>query len=121
MAEQGFVRHRTEGGAGGYPGCHPGRDVLPRLAGITRQVDEAGGTRNPRRLIRVDMADPHHGQCVSAVFITFSGNCKKALTHYQSCFGGDLQFELFGKTLRSEEHTSELQSREKLVCRLLLE
>src|SRR5690606_8094310 len=25
------------------------------------------------------------------------------------------------KTLRSEEHTSELQSREKLVCRLLLE
>src|SRR5690606_40045277 len=26
-----------------------------------------------------------------------------------------------GGTLRSEEHTSELQSREKLVCRLLLE
>src|SRR5207302_10364620 len=27
----------------------------------------------------------------------------------------------FGRTLRSEEHTSELQSRENLVCRLLLE
>src|SRR5690606_39676943 len=26
-----------------------------------------------------------------------------------------------GRTLRSEEHTSELQSRENLVCRLLLE
>ena len=26
-----------------------------------------------------------------------------------------------GKALRSEEHTSELQSRENLVCRLLLE
>src|SRR5436309_11892943 len=26
-----------------------------------------------------------------------------------------------GKSLRSEEHTSELQSRENLVCRLLLE
>src|SRR5690606_39342461 len=28
---------------------------------------------------------------------------------------------LFGHSLRSEEHTSELQSRENLVCRLLLE
>src|SRR5690606_42113538 len=27
----------------------------------------------------------------------------------------------FGKAIRSEEHTSELQSRENLVCRLLLE
>src|SRR5690606_39465877 len=27
----------------------------------------------------------------------------------------------YGKRLRSEEHTSELQSRENLVCRLLLE
>src|SRR5690606_40434430 len=27
----------------------------------------------------------------------------------------------FGQVLRSEEHTSELQSRENLVCRLLLE
>src|SRR5690554_2877775 len=30
-------------------------------------------------------------------------------------------FGLKGKTLRSEEHTSELQSRPHLVCRLLLE
>ena len=29
----------------------------------------------------------------SAFFITFSGNCKEALTFYQSCFGGRLQFE----------------------------
>src|SRR5690606_40152529 len=29
--------------------------------------------------------------------------------------------DLIGLTGRSEEHTSELQSREKLVCRLLLE
>src|SRR5690606_42097554 len=29
--------------------------------------------------------------------------------------------DLDGKTVRSEEHTSELQSRENLVCRLLLE
>src|SRR5437870_4984559 len=30
-------------------------------------------------------------------------------------------FAIFGKNLRSEEHTSELQSRGHLVCRLLLE
>src|SRR5690606_39392592 len=41
-------------------------------------------------------------------------------------FPADLVRELgklgvFGVTLRSEEHTSELQSRENLVCRLLLE
>src|SRR5690606_39684469 len=29
--------------------------------------------------------------------------------------------EILGDKIRSEEHTSELQSREKLVCRLLLE
>ena len=31
----------------------------------------------------------------SAVFITFPGNCKKALTFYQSCFGGTLDLEPF--------------------------
>ncbi|MGV3762570.1 glyoxalase [Parapedobacter sp.] len=32
---------------------------------------------------------------MSAIFLTFSGNCKKALTYYQTCFGGRLQFEMF--------------------------
>lgn len=35
----------------------------------------------------------------SAIFITFSGNCKKALIFYQTCFGGTLQFETFKKEL----------------------
>lgn len=39
----------------------------------------------------------------SAVFITFSGNCRKALTHYQTCFGGALQFDAFEKKL--EDYT----------------
>src|SRR5690606_41615644 len=34
---------------------------------------------------------------------------------------GQLVREKFGQEQRSEEHTSELQSRENLVCRLLLE
>src|SRR5690606_40430558 len=41
-------------------------------------------------------------------------------------FGGEAQFQIvdlstFPWPFRSEEHTSELQSRENLVCRLLLE
>src|SRR5690606_40683655 len=40
-------------------------------------------------------------------------------THRRTLLG--LQPPRFGRLLRSEEHTSELQSRENLVCRLLLE
>src|SRR5436309_9949885 len=35
--------------------------------------------------------------------------------------GASIAEALFARGLRSEEHTSELQSRENLVCRLLLE
>lgn len=35
----------------------------------------------------------------SGIFITFSGNCKKALTFYQTCFGGSLSFEIFPQKL----------------------
>jgi len=40
-----------------------------------------------------------HDKLISGVFITFSGNCKKALSFYQSCFGGLLQFESFGEVV----------------------
>ncbi len=36
----------------------------------------------------------------SGVFITFSGNCKKALTFYQTCFGGTLHFKTFDRELQ---------------------
>lgn len=39
----------------------------------------------------------------SAFFVTFSGNCKKALTLYQSCFGGDLYFDTFDETMAGFE------------------
>ena|SRR5690606_36367499 len=45
------------------------------------------------------MSHSHVGAEVSAVFITFSGNCKKALTFYQTCFGGTLQVESFEKKI----------------------
>ncbi|MCE7053137.1 VOC family protein [Algoriphagus sp. AGSA1] len=38
-------------------------------------------------------------KAMSAVFITFSGNCKKALTFYQSCFGGVLRLKSFENKL----------------------
>lgn len=35
----------------------------------------------------------------SAFFITFSGDCRKALSLYQHCFGGDLHFDGFDQPL----------------------
>ncbi|MEJ5995145.1 glyoxalase [Pedobacter sp. Du54] len=46
------------------------------------------------------MTEPHHGKCVSGIFLTFSGNCKEALTFYQTCFGGTLRFETFETGLK---------------------
>jgi len=37
---------------------------------------------------------------ISGIFITFSGNCKRALTFYQTCFGGTLHFETFDRELQ---------------------
>lgn len=39
-------------------------------------------------------------ELIGGVFITFAGNCKKALTFYQSCFGGTLHFETFDEPLK---------------------
>lgn len=46
------------------------------------------------------MVEQNNAKLISAIFITFSGNCKKALTFYQACFGGTLQFETFEKELQ---------------------
>ena len=35
----------------------------------------------------------------NGIFITFSGNCKAALTIYQACFGGVLHFKTFDDEL----------------------
>lgn len=49
------------------------------------------------------MDEQHHQPVLSAVFITFSGNCKRALSFYQTCFGGHLHFETFGEELPDTE------------------
>src|SRR3712207_7459287 len=50
-----------------------------------------------------------------AVSMIVSGFCKEVFKELP------MEFALEAQQLRSEEHTSELQSRQYLVCRLLLE
>src|SRR5207302_3626656 len=54
------------------------------------------------------LVDPQPGERVLDL-----GCAAGAISHFLTCLGCE--------TIRSEEHTSELQSRENLVCRLLLE
>src|SRR3712207_7349493 len=72
-------------------------DALPILAG---KMDMIPGSTNVLRL-RADRPGIYRGQCAE-----FCG-----LQHALMAFD----------VVRSEEHTSELQSRQYLVCRLLLE
>src|SRR5690606_41210460 len=77
---------------------------------------------------------PAIGKDIPALKDTFSIEELKAMDVIISCQGGDYTNDIFPKlradgwngywidaASRSEEHTSELQSRENLVCRLLLE
>ena len=52
------------------------------------------------RLKLLPMTGPHQHKFTSSIFLTFSGNCKEALTFYQVCFGGRLQLETFDKQLQ---------------------
>src|SRR5690606_39536805 len=71
------------------------------LVGIDVQGQETrGGDQIPRGGARIDEADALAGVVFDA---------------------GDVVTVDAGEAVRSEEHTSELQSRENLVCRLLLE
>src|SRR3712207_8995746 len=61
---------------------------------------------------------------ISAVFLAACGTTRLMLIHYQELvflrFPGPDLLVARNLLLRSEEHTSELQSRQYLVCRLLL-
>lgn len=46
------------------------------------------------------MTEHNNDILISGIFITFSGNCRKALTFYQTCFGGTLQFDTFKEELQ---------------------
>src|SRR3712207_8395270 len=61
----------------------------------------------------------HRNQEVRAGTRPGSGGSKASAL--LSVLSGTIQEQVMGGTWRSEEHTSELQSRQYLVCRLLLE
>src|SRR3712207_8035827 len=67
-------------------------------------------------LFRSALLTAIHGQ-ISGVFsaLPLPSRVEKRLDHFQQ------KYQDLSNTLRSEEHTSELQSRQYLVCRLLLE
>lgn len=49
------------------------------------------------------MLHQSHNIFQSGVFISFAGNCQEALTYYQSCFGGQLQFQMMEQHLHGFE------------------
>lgn len=49
--------------------------------------------------------DPNRNKYASAILITFPGNCRRALTYYQSCFGGSLKFQTFENELKDYPET----------------
>src|SRR5438874_8765672 len=76
------------------------------------------------------------GRCVAFFFLMLRRAPRSTLFPYTTLFrsiidqfdaaldrlrGRSLQFRIKGRINRSEEHTSELQSRRDIVCRLLLE
>src|SRR5690606_40041420 len=72
--------------------------------------------------------EPTKGKVLSAE-VDFGGGMHCKQTNIQPIWGNRtagnnillLEYDFYAPDLRSEEHTSELQSRENLVCRLLLE
>src|SRR3712207_9121086 len=79
----------------------PLHDALPIFLGRGRRLPRPRKGREPPRSRRAVRADGHQTTCVP----------QEA--------SGRAAFTIAGS--RSEEHTSELQSRQYLVCRLLLE
>src|SRR5690606_41706991 len=61
--------------------------------------------------------------CKSRFYETFSRTFSKQIRSFSRCCQNTVLRNVRSQTngFRSEEHTSELQSRENLVCRLLLE
>jgi len=42
-------------------------------------------------------------------YLTFSGNCKEAMTFYQNCLGGELTFQTIGESPEADKIPSELK------------
>src|SRR3712207_9390241 len=69
----------------------------------------------------ISVDEVHRGVLVLAVRVDDDRGHDRALRAHRERDGGDAELEVGVGAARSEEHTSELQSRQYLVCRLLLE
>src|SRR5690606_40810087 len=85
-------------------------------------------TRRSSDLNRKTKLTIPHTRCRASVAISRNNASSNAGNSSPTCSlravkmaSEELTTQLSANTSRSEEHTSELQSREKLVCRLLLE
>src|SRR5690606_41335460 len=74
----------------------------------------------PDGILAVEMRRPVEHDKELAVAAVRMRRTRHGAGAFQMRFAGKLRRELLARP-RSEEHTSELQSREKLVCRPLLE
>src|SRR5690606_40533272 len=83
--------------------------MAAREAGIRRSRSDSSGSPGPRGPGRVP---PHWAT---------PGSMRSRDFRETSCRPSKPRADCTGGGRRSEEHTSELQSRENLVCRLLLE
>src|SRR5690606_41753928 len=101
-------------------------DLTIRLPKQDRELIEPGLLESARR--SRDELDRHYGMKAGALRLEFYADPQAfsirtvgvpSLGALAVCFGPVITF--VGPFTRSEEHTSELQSRENLVCRLLLE
>src|SRR3712207_7099755 len=107
------------------------RDIMdpsPATVSADASVEEVVRTLREHELPGVPVAD-EEGRCVGIVteadLILPDEGGDLHIPHYIELFGGTVFLESLGRfeerLRRSEEHTSELQSRQYLVCRLLLE
>src|SRR5215475_8106527 len=87
----------------------PGDGIGPEVSGAVRTVFEAAGA--PIRFVEHQAGE---AAIKSGHTDLLPEETLEAIRHHHVALKGPC-------TTRSEEHTSELQSRENLVCRLLLE
>src|SRR5690606_40336221 len=96
--------------------------VVDNRTGKTYELPVSDGTVRAMDLRQIKVSEDDFGLMAYDPAFTNTASCRSAITFIDG-EAGILQHRGYSieQLCRSEEHTSELQSRENLVCRLLLE